>query len=55
MPSRERSIRPKNGIKVDGLIFNGMRFSIGSYVHPTYYHYRYRYSRYGGKADGKTT
>lgn len=40
----------KNGIKVDGLIFNGMRFSIGSYVHPTYYHYRYRYTRYGGKA-----
>ena len=40
----------KNGIKVDGLIFNAMRFSIGSYVHPTYYHYRYRYSRYGGKA-----
>ena len=39
----------KNGIKVDGLIFNGMRFSIGSYVHPTYYHYRYRYNRYGGK------
>jgi tyrosine-protein kinase Etk/Wzc len=41
----------KNGIKVDGLIFNGMRMRIGSYVHPTYYHYRYRYSRYG---SGKT-
>lgn len=37
----------KNGIKVDGLIFNGLRPGFGSYVNPQYYHYRYRYSRYG--------
>lgn len=37
----------KNGIRVDGLIFNGLRPGVGSYVHPQYYHYRYRYSRYG--------
>jgi tyrosine-protein kinase Etk/Wzc len=36
----------KNGIKVDGLIFNGLRPGIGSYVHPQYYHYRYSYGRY---------
>jgi tyrosine-protein kinase Etk/Wzc len=36
----------KNGIKVDGLIFNGLKPRIGSYVHPQYYHYRYRYGRY---------
>ncbi|HUR41144.1 MAG TPA: polysaccharide biosynthesis tyrosine autokinase [Verrucomicrobiae bacterium] len=36
----------KNGIKVDGLIFNGLRPSVGSYVHPQYYHYRYSYGRY---------
>ena len=36
----------KNGIKVDGLIFNGLKPGIGSYVHPQYYHYRYRYGRY---------
>lgn len=39
----------KNGIKVDGLIFNGLRPGFGSYVHPQYYHYRYRYGRYGEK------
>ena len=38
----------KNGIKVDGLIFNGLRTTFASYVHPQYSHYRYRYSRYGG-------
>lgn len=36
----------KNGIKVDGLIFNGLKPGIGSYVHPQYYHYRYSYGRY---------
>jgi tyrosine-protein kinase Etk/Wzc len=36
----------KNGIKVDGLIFNGLKPRVGSYVHPQYYHYRYSYGRY---------
>lgn len=44
----------KNGIKVDGLIFNGLKPTLGSYLHPQYYHYRYRYSRYGGKAGTKS-
>ena len=37
------------GIKVDGLIFNAFKAGVGSYVHPKYYQYRYRYSHYGEK------
>ncbi len=43
----------KNGIKVDGLIFNGLKPGFGSYVHPQYYHYRYRYGRYRYGASSK--